>query len=126
VSLFATEKTVKVFFDGDKLSKKETDTWFEVLAELPAYLDADLRKTFTGAKVTVMEDGRYQMDLSDLQGELPFNFLTKVIKGWSENAPVNVENLKKVKSSVLWKLWGYLQRLYGIVSGDVEELYEVK
>jgi len=126
MSLFATDRTVKIYFEGDKLSQKETDTWFEVLAELPAILDADLRKTFSGAKVVVYDDGKYQMDLSDVQGEIPFHFLVKVIKSWSEEVPVSIDNLKRVKSTLLWKLWAYLQRLYGIVNGDINDLFEVK
>ncbi|HEW92296.1 MAG TPA: hypothetical protein ENF81_07120 [Thermotogaceae bacterium] len=124
MSLFATNETVKIYFDGDKLVGKETGVWFEVLKELPAHLDMELRKTFAGAKVVVFEDGSYQMDLSDVQGAIPFKFLAQVIKGWSESVPPTIENLKKVKSSIMWKLWAYLQRLYGIVNEKPEDLIE--
>ena len=122
MGLFAGNKTIRLYVKEDGLTKEQTDSWFEILEELPAHLDMELRKIFADAKVIMKSDGSYEMELSDLQGQIPFKFLTKVIKNWSEEVPITVENLQKVKSTILWDLWNYMQRLYGIVQGEPDEL----
>ena len=46
--------------------------------------------------------------------QVPLNVLVKVIKGWSEQVPVTVENLKKLDNNIINRLWVKLQEMYGL------------
>ena len=116
MSLFATEKTVKVYFENDEIVDKETPDWFEVLETLPLEIGEEIKRRLAPARMQVLQDGSYSVDISSA-ASIPADILAKLIKGWSENVPVTVENVKKLDSRIVEKLWAHLQKMYGIAGG---------
>ena len=113
MGLFASDKTVKVFFDEKgNIVDHETPDWVEVLAELPYSLHEQYMKKM---KAQMNPDGSYVLELGSLVFEP--EFYKRVIKAWSAEVPVTVENIKKMHARVLDSLSVKLRELYGLTRG---------
>ncbi|MBB6061885.1 hypothetical protein HNP65_000307 [Thermosipho japonicus] len=113
MSLFASNETVKLYIKDKKVVNKESDTWIEVPKELTAELREEAVTIFQNSKVEVTRDGNAILDLAAVNA-VPYKFLTKVIKSWSESVPVNLENIKKVEATTLLNIWIKLQEMYNL------------
>ncbi|RLG91057.1 MAG: hypothetical protein DRO36_05040 [Candidatus Hecatellales archaeon] len=110
MGLFASDRTVKVYFDEQgNVVEQETNDWVEVLAELPYSLHEQYMKKM---KAQMNPDGSYMIELGNLVFEP--EFYNKVIKGWSAEVPVTVENIKKMHARILDNLGTKLRELYGL------------
>ena len=118
MSLFASQETMKLYIKDKKVVNKETDTWVEVPKELSAELREEAMKVFQSSKVELTKDGNAILDLASIN-KIPYDFLAKVIKGWSESVPVSIQNLKKVEAQTLLNIWVKLQELYGLGGSNV-------
>lgn len=113
MGLFASEKTVKIYFEEGRIVEKETQDYIEVLEELSFELGEEIKKAVTPKDLVVNADGSYKMNVEN-SVQVPLNVLVKVIKGWSEQVPVTVENLKKLDNNIINRLWVKLQEMYGL------------
>ena len=104
MSRFASEERRKI--------KIDKDSWVEVRAELPLSLKEEYMQSVP-KKVEVAKNGNMVIDLQS-STMIPYKFLTKVIVDWSEDAPINVENLKKLRSDILDTILAELNKLYGL------------
>lgn len=118
MSLFASNETIKIYIKDKKVVSKETNEWIEVPKELTAELREEAMSLFKNSKVEVTRDGNAILDLATLNA-IPYKFLVKVIKSWSENVPVNVENIKKVEAITLLNIWIKLQEMYNLGGQNV-------
>lgn len=114
MGLFASDRTVKIYFDvqGDVV-EEPTDDWVEVLAELPYSLHEQYMKRM---KAQMTQDGSYIIELGNLMFEP--EFFAKIIKGWSAEVPVTVENIKKMHGKILDNLSMKLRELYGLTKAE--------
>ena len=114
MSLFVTEKTVKVYFNKDgEISKKETPDWIEVLEVLPFELGEKIKKRISPTEMKYLSDGSYSVNIENTV-TIPSDILVQIIKGWSESVPVTPENIAKLDNKIVEKLWSHLQRMYGL------------
>lgn len=113
MSLFASSETVKLYIKDKKVVNKESDTWIEVPKELTAELREEAMEIFKSSKIEVTRDGNAVVDFAALN-TIPYKFLTKVIKSWSESVPVNLENMKKIEATTLLNIWNKLQEMYNL------------
>jgi len=113
MSLFAQEGTVKLYIKDKHVVEEETDTWVETPVELSAYERELALKIFKNSKIEISEKKRAIVDLATLEA-IPYEFLARVIKSWSEQVPVTVENLRKVESVTLINIWNKLREMYEI------------
>ncbi|OOC42192.1 hypothetical protein [Thermosipho sp. 1074] len=118
MGLFASNETVKLYIKDKKVVNKETDVWIEVPKELTAELREEAMVLFKNSKVEVTKDGNAILDLATINA-IPYKFLSKVIKSWSENVPVTLENLKKVEATTLLNIWLKLQEMYNLGGANV-------
>jgi hypothetical protein len=116
MSLFASEKTNKIYFDGKGISKKTTKDWVEVLEELPLELKEEYMKLMP-KEVKMDRAGTVIMQLN--ASMIPYAFLSKVIKSWSEDVPVTIDNLKKLNSKLLDALLNEITERYGLNAAQV-------
>ena len=108
--LFANNETVKLFFDdAGKITDNETKNWIEVLKELPFSLHKKLTEKMS---VKMQPDGTIETNLGNLK--LDEDFLKTVIVSWSEPVEVTVDNITKMKASVVEELEAKLMELYGL------------
>lgn len=114
MSLFASNETVKIYIDKNgNISKKETEDWVEVPVEITAELRELALKVLKNSKVEVKRDGNAIVDLGSLSA-VPYDFLVKAIKSWSEAVPITKENLFKLNAKVLENIWRHLQEMYNL------------
>ena len=108
MGLFASEKVVRIHFDKDgNITEKETKDWVEVLAELPFSLHEQYMKKL---KAQMHPDGSYTVELGALTFEP--EFFAKIIKSWSAEVPITVENIQKMNSKIMEKLTAKLREMY--------------
>lgn len=113
MGLFARTDTIKLYIKGKRIVEEETDTWVEVPVELSAYERELALRVFQNSKIEISEDRRAIVDLSTLEA-IPYEFLARVIKNWSEAVPVTVENLRKVEAVTLLNIWNKLREMYEV------------
>ena len=111
MGLFASDKkTIRVYFDEHgNITETETPDWVDVLAELPYSLNEQFLR---GMKAQINPDGTYSIELGRLMFEA--DFFAKVIKAWSAEVPITVENVKKLHARILDNLATKLRELYGL------------
>ena len=114
MSLFASEETVKIYYDDQgNLVETETSNWFEVRKELSQELYDIFRNEMApkGKMRYVGANPVIEIESTEAPG-FPYGFLAKVIKNWSESVPVTIANLKKVSKKILEQLWEKLLEMY--------------
>ena len=111
MSLFASEETVRLYIKDDEIVDEETDTWVEVLKELPISVAKKLT-TLENATVVLNEQGVAEVKLTSLDTLPDYTVLATVIKNWSEPVPVNPQNIARMKHSLLRNLWAKLAEMY--------------
>jgi len=114
--LFAQSETIRLYLKNKQVTDEQTDTWIEVPKELTAYERELALKVFKNSKIEISEvEGRRSafVDLASLE-VIPYEFLARIIKAWSESVPVTIENLKQVEAITLLNIWQYLRELYAL------------
>lgn len=111
--LFARNDTIKLYIKDKKVVQEEADTWIEVPLELSAYERELALKIFKNSKIEISQNNTAIVDLATLEA-IPYEFLAKVIKSWSEPVPVTIENIRKVEAVTLQNIWNELRKLYEI------------
>lgn len=113
MGLFASNETVKLYIDAKgNVVEKETDTWVEVLKELPVAVAKTLQQSFGKPKVEY-KDGEQVVTIEDLE-TLPLDFLARVIVGWSEPVKVTPDNIAKLRHDIAKNIYQKLTQMYSI------------
>jgi|Wag4MinimDraft_12_1082652.scaffolds.fasta_scaffold00017_17 hypothetical protein len=110
-----TNKTKKVYFDEKmEVSEKETKDYVEILAEPNIEVVEDIKKAIKPKNLKIARDMSMEMEMSSL-GHIPLEIVAKVVKGWSEDEPLNLNTLKtKVHSKLINNLWNEILHEYGL------------
>jgi len=116
MGLFAGNKTVRLYVKNGKIVKDETPDWFEVLETLPLEIGEKIKRRLSPGNMRILRDGSYSVDIANSVA-VPIDILAEIIKGWSEDAPITEENIRKLDSKVVENLWLHLQKMYGITGG---------
>ncbi len=112
MSLFASNKTVKLYFDQDgKITDKETEDWVEVYQEVSTLAVKKLQQAFGKPKMEYRGD--QQIVTFEDMDSLPTDFLAEVIVKWSEKDAVTPENiLRKMRYDTAQNLYNKLNEMY--------------
>jgi len=113
MSLFVSDETVKLYVKNGKLVEEESPEWIEVLEEPPAGLVEEAIRAIKPKELFISRNGSARIPLSEMQ-DIPYFYLAKVIKAWSEPVPVTEENLKKISYSLLKQIWLKIQQMHGL------------
>ena len=121
--LFANEELIKIYFDENgKITEKETEDWVSI----PKEASADIRIAYEKAvnrTVKVHQNNSYEVKMFEQEQKL-FGFLVKVVKAWSEDAPINEINMHKLDSRVYNSLLTHVVERYHLVEPREQEKNE--
>lgn len=113
MGLFASNKTVKFYFDEQgKIVEKETPDWVEVYeTATPAMMS----KNQLGKMRYEFKDNEPILIMEDIE-PIAYEFLAEAVVRWSEKEPPTLENIKKkLRFDIARELYSKLVEYYGII-----------